>query len=499
MPDSSGELYKLILETANEGIWMIDENNLTNFVNDKMAHMIGYSREDMMGKTLFEFMDDEGVRISEQNIEKRKSGIEEVHAFKLMSKNGIPVWTLMNTSPIIVDGEYKGALAMVTDITEQKKQDERFRENYQSYFSLFEESPVPIWDEDFSKIKLYIDELKERGITDFHKYFEGHPDEIVKCASLMIVNNVNQAVVDINEADSKEHVLNHFRELITKDSAGYAVNELVAIANGERSCEFDAELRTFKGNKRYVHLKWTVVKGYEDSYKHVYLTTTDWTEKIIQNNLELQKSNREKETLLKEIHHRVKNNLQIISSLLNLQAGSIEDEHTKELLYVSLNRVHSMALVHELLYSSKNFSSIDYSKYLDALIRPLVNLMSEPGSSNELKLNANGIELNINTALPLGLLINEIVTNSLKHGLKGRPEGLIYVDLEKKDKDNYLLEIGDNGLGISPDVFSENRNSLGVQLIKSLVDQLSGTLELDYSKEGTHYQITFKEIPERMP
>lgn len=494
MSDSSESLYKLILETANEGVWMIDENNRTSYVNKRMAQMIGYESEDLIGKTPFEFMCAEEEENILTNLERRRKGIEEVSEVRLVHKNGETVWTLMNSSPIITDGEYKGSLAMVTDVTEKKLNDEILQESYLKYMSLFEESPVPIWYEDFSAIKKHIDQLKERGVRDFVKYFSDNQDELQKCASMLIVNDVNQAVVDLNEAESKQYVIDNFTQLITKDSVGYALRELLAIANNETSCEFEAQLRTFKGNIRYVQLKWSVVKGHEDTYKHVYLTTTDWTEKIVENNLELQRSNREKNTLLKEIHHRVKNNLQIISSLLNLQAGLIEDESSREVFYVTLNRVHTMALVHELLYSSDNFSSINYGNYLEALISRLVDMMRDSGLDISYRINVNGIQFNINTALPLGLLINEIVTNSFKHAFAGKTEGEVYVEIESISDSRYLLKAGDNGKGVTEEDLQNKDDSLGMQLIDSLTDQLNGELKIDRSLPGTHYRVEFSEL-----
>jgi PAS domain S-box-containing protein len=476
MSDSSESLYKLILETANEGVWMIDENNRTSYVNKRMAKMIGYTSEDLIGKTPFEFISSEEEQYILTNLERRRKGIEEVSEVRLVHKNGDSVWTLMNSSPIITDGVYKGSLAMVTDVTERKLKDEVLKESYLKYMSLFEESPVPIWYEDFSQIKKYIDELKGKGVRNFVQFFSENPDELERCA------------------ESKQYVLDNFKSLITKDSAGYALRELLAISNNETSCEFEAQLRTFKGNIRYVQLKWHVVKGHEDTYKHVYLTTTDWTEKIVENNLELQRSNREKNTLLKEIHHRVKNNLQIISSLLNLQAGLIGDHGAREVFYVTLNRVHTMALVHELLYSSDNFSSINYRSYLEALISRLVYSMRETDLDISYRIEVNGIPFNINTALPLGLLINEIVTNSLKHAFTNSRQGEVYVEIETLKQDRYLLKAGDNGKGVTEKDLQNKDDSLGMQLIDSLTDQLNGELTFDNSHPGTHYRIEFSEL-----
>jgi len=373
--------------------------------------------------------------------------------------------------------------------------EENLDANTRHYKSLFDDCPVPIWDEDFSKIKEYIENLKSQGVVDIRSHFETQPKALEECASLLIVNDINQAVLDLNEATSKEHMLNNFTDLISEKSPRYVIDQFVAIANDEHSCEFDAELITFSGIKRHVHLKWTVVQGFEKNYGKVYLTTTDVTKRIIAENLLLQHSNKEKELLLKEIHHRVKNNLQIVTSLLNLQSNSIEDQKTKSLFEISLHRIKSMALVHELLYQSKDFSQINYGSYLERLIHPLIESMNPAGSSISLVIEAENISLNINTSIPLGLLINEIITNSLKRGFEVNQTGEIYLRLHNDGQSNFELFIGDNGNGYDNNFIIENADSLGLQLIHSLTEQLSGTISRDCSLLGTHYCVKFKELP----
>lgn len=378
--------------------------------------------------------------------------------------------------------------------TPPKKVEKRSDEIHH-YQSLFEDCPVPIWDEDFSKIKVYLDDLKSKGVTDFDDYFTKNTAALRECASLLIVNDINQAVVDLNEAISKEHMLQNFSDLATKKSLRYAIDQLIAIANNETSCEFDAELITFSGVTRHVHLKWTVVKGFEDSYKKVFLTTTDVTKRIIAENLVLQNSNKEKELLLKEIHHRVKNNLQIVISLLNLQMSSIDDEKIKSIFELSLHRINSMALVHELLYQSKDFSQINYGRYLETLIYPLIESMNPTESPIDLTIDVQDISLNINTSIPLGLLINEIITNSLKHAFDPSQKAEIYLRLHCDGHPNFRLSVGDNGTGYDPEFDLEKASSLGLQLIYSLSEQLSGTVERNTSMPGTHYCISFEELP----
>lgn len=364
-------------------------------------------------------------------------------------------------------------------------------ENY--YHSLFEESPVPIWEEDFSEIKNHIEEIKRSGVSDIETYFKSNPNEIENCFNKIVILNVNQVAVELNEANSKEQLLNSYRNFFDHNSNEYLIKQFIAIANNETQCSFEARLVTFNKNIRNVLFKWQVVKGFEEDYSRVFLTTKDLTEKIVHDNIMLQTSNREKEVLLKEVHHRVKNNLQIVTSLLNLQSYAIEEPSTKDIFDVSLNRIKSMASVHEMLYKSSDFSKIEYQAYLTSLISGLVNSIKGDNHSIEFDLNANGLSLNIDTSIPLGLLITELITNSLKHGIKGDEKGKIYVHLTRKKKSIITLEIGDDGIGLPKDFVIEDSETLGLQLANSLVEQLNGKCEKDLSKKGAHFIIEFEE------
>lgn len=364
-------------------------------------------------------------------------------------------------------------------------------ENY--YHSLFEESPVPIWEEDFSEIKNYIEKIKNSGVSDIEEFFKSNPEEIKNCFNKIVVLNVNQAAVELNEANSKEQLLDSYRNFFDQNSNEYLIRQFVAIANNESKCSFEARLVTFNKNIRNVLFNWHVVKGFEEDYGRVFLTTKDLTEKIVHDNIILQTSNREKEVLLKEIHHRVKNNLQIVTSLLNLQSYSINEPSTKDIFEVSLNRIKSMSAVHEMLYKSNDFSKIEYQNYLTTLITGLVNSIKGESHAINLDLKANNISLNIDTSIPLGLLITELVTNSLKHGIKGDDIGNIYVRLTRKEAPLILLEIGDDGIGLPKDFVIEDSETLGLQLAHSLIEQLNGKCEKDLTKKGAHFKIEFEE------
>ncbi len=203
----------------------------------------------------------------------------------------------------------------------------------------------------------------------------------------------------------------------------------------------------------------------------------------------------ERDTLLKEIHHRVKNNLQVVTSLLNLQSRYIQDIEVKSMLRYSQYRIQSMALLHETLYKSNDLSKINYSDYLNQLVSGLIVSMKGSNNKIELKLDIDDVFFNIDTSIPLGLVINEIITNSLKYAFIN-DEGVISIQLKKLKNNNYLLNIGDNGKGIPENISFRTTNTLGLKLVHKLVLQLQGNIEKDSTKPGTNYIIMFEEIQE---
>jgi two-component sensor histidine kinase/ligand-binding sensor domain-containing protein len=217
-------------------------------------------------------------------------------------------------------------------------------------------------------------------------------------------------------------------------------------------------------------------------------------ELINQQKNSLSKRNQEKETLLKEIHHRVKNNLQIITSLLSLQSLNINDEKVKALFSNSQNRINSMALIHEMLYQNNNLSRINFRDYISQLFDILVSTFKGRDHNIKLELDVPEIYLNVDTAIPLGLLINEIVTNSLKYAFVDNETGLLYINISETENKNYLLKIGDDGPGFPDETDIKTLNSLGLKLINKLIRQIGGDIKRDKNNKGTNYIINFKQV-----
>ena len=200
----------------------------------------------------------------------------------------------------------------------------------------------------------------------------------------------------------------------------------------------------------------------------------------------------EKELLLQEIHHRVKNNLQVISSLLDLQSQYIKEKETLEVFRESQKRVKSMALVHEQLYQSKNFRQINFADYLKNLTSYLFNAYPINTDKIKLKLNIEYVNLNINTAIPCGLIICELVSNALKYAFPTSREGTIDIAFYSDSDKNFTLIIRDDGIGFNQNIDFNSVKSLGLKLVSLLANQLEATLEFN-SSAGTKVCLKFSE------
>ena len=212
-------------------------------------------------------------------------------------------------------------------------------------------------------------------------------------------------------------------------------------------------------------------------------------QKIAQN--QIKKSLKVKDMLLKEIHHRVKNNLMVISSLLNLQSRYIKDEASKNIFKDSQNRARSMALIHELLYQSNDLKRINFGTYINKLTNELFSVYVMDPTKIKLNMDINDIMLDINTAIPLGLIVNELVSNSMKHAFPNNKQGKIDIKFNLNNG-NYSMIVSDNGIGFPQHYNIQNSDSLGLKIVNSLTEQIDGEIKIEMS-EGTKFIINFKE------
>ena len=211
----------------------------------------------------------------------------------------------------------------------------------------------------------------------------------------------------------------------------------------------------------------------------------------------LQASLQEKEVLLKEIHHRVKNNLQVISSMLDLQSQHLEDPQMLDMFDNSQYRIQSMALIHEQLYQSHDLAEIDFADYVENLVANLFLSFGLEGQGVKPIIKIEKLSLNLDTAIPCGLIINELVSNALKHGFSEGGPGEVCVEIYLQSDEQFILIVRDTGIGFPADLDFQNvESSLGLQLVCTLTEQLRGTIELDRS-QGTKFKLTLAQIKHR--
>lgn len=409
-------------------------------------------------------------------------------------------------------------MGIARDVSHRRRVEEALRAGELRYRSLFEESPLALWEEDFSDIRRRLDDLRREGVTDFAAHIEAHPDIVPLYACLVKVIDVNRATLALYHARSKDELLGDINRTFTADSLRMFRDELVSFAEGRYRFEAETETRTLEGEPNFVAIRVTVAPGYERTLGRVLVSMYDLTERkraeeqqrrireleraSIQREHEearIRATLHEKEVLLREIHHRVKNNLQVIASLLRLGAERVEDSQAREIFQDSQSRIRSMALIHERLYLTGELARVPFREYLRSLTRELFSAHNAWARGVRLELESDDTILTLEVAIPCGLIIHELVNNALEHAFPAATAGegpaaekRIQVIFHHRESGHYELEVADNGVGMPPASDLAAHQSLGLELVDALVHQVGGTLTRE-SGDGCRVRITFVE------
>ena len=294
---------------------------------------------------------------------------------------------------------------------------------------------------------------------------------------------------------SKQEIegIKHWTDFVVKEDLDNMVeyNNLRITEKEPHPRNYDFRLKDRSGNIKNIYVVAVIIPGSNDSL----ISLLDVT-KSKNAEAEIKKSLEEKEILLKEIHHRVKNNLTVISSLLNLQSRYIKDKEDLVMFKESQSRAKSMALIHQRLYDSSDLKRIDFGDYIKTLANDMFHTYVPNSNIVKLNINVEDVMLDVNTAIPLGLILNELLSNSMKYAFppelsNNSTNGNISVNLYNSGK-GYTLSVEDDGVGFPEDINLENTDSLGLQLIYSLTNQIGGTIILDRIN-GTSFKIEFNE------
>lgn len=432
-------------------IWM-DMNLDILYVNDATCRSLGYTREELLGmniKDIDPLFSEEFV--GEITAAMVKNGFYRFESFRKTRDGGL--FPVDISCKFYRQGNKAHIISFERDITERKQAEKKLSDNLHFLQVLLDAIPVPV----------YYKDVQERyiGCNDaFEKYLGRSREEII-----------GRNAYDINPKELAD--IYHQADMTLLDSGDDQL--------------FESKVRHADGNYRDVIFYKAVFQGTDGKLGGIIGTILDITDRKLTEE-RIKSSLKEKEVLLKEVHHRVKNNMQIISSLLNLQLSGIDQEPVKQILAESQSRIRSIALVHERMYMSNDLSKIDFDEYLKSLGNQL--LVTYRANSGRVRLIIEGadIHLGVDQAVPCGLIMNELISNSLKHAFPESRPGTIKIQLSCSDHNKITIE--DDGIGM-PEGFSlAYIQSMGMQLVSALVEQLEGTITLDRSF-GSRFTITF--------
>jgi PAS domain S-box-containing protein len=454
------EFLQTLIDTIPNPIFYKDEKGRYIGCNKSFEKNIGGPKEEIIGKSVYElspkdlaeiyFAKDnelfvnQGHQVYESQVRYLDGSVHDVIFHKA---------TFLNN-----EGSIGGLVGVILDITERKKFEGALQLSEQRFREMADTLPLLVYETD------------EKGnITYFNKaayIYTGYTDEDFK-AGITLPMMFPEGEMERSIENSK------------KTMSGVNVGAIEYILKR-------------KDGSLYTAIINTVPVMLEDRVVGRRGVVTDITE-LKKAEERIMASLKEKEVLLREIHHRVKNNLQIISSMLRLQSDYIPDEKLLDVFRDAQSRVLTMSLVHEKLYKAADFSRINVPEYIHELVDTISSSYDFNEDKIKIKVSSDLVYVNLDTMIPLGLILNELMTNCLKHAFAGSAEGLIEVQFSKLENEQLFLCVKDNGIGIDEDIDIENVQSLGLRLVKILSDQIGGELKIR-NKKGSQFTILFREI-----
>lgn len=510
------ERVRMAMEAAPIGMLMIDERGIIVLANAQIQAIFGYASAALLGTHLEQLLPERFRAFHPafrqrfvRNPASRPMGAG--HELFGLRRDGSEVPLEIGLSPIQTrDGLF--VLASMVDVTEQKRAEaerarlvselkvltadleqrvnERTRDARRSeerYRSLFEESPVALWEADFSSARVYIDGLRKGGVADLERHFASHPEAVAQASRRINILRANWRAIDLFEAKSARDLIGHLSAMHLADGADALRRHLVALASGHSTFEVDVERRTVTGRPIDIHLCIVVLPGHEADWSRVVCSMIDIT--AIRNaERQMQAAMTYQEVLLKEVHHRVKNNLAVVSSMLYLESSHTNDAHAVAVLEESRQRLRSMGLVHEALYQSDSLSEVDFGQYARTLATEIFSAFGR--SAITLTIDADEVRLPLTLAIPLGLILNELLTNAFKHAFPHDRAGRVAIALRVAGS-VCTMTVRDDGTGMPAHTDLEAFRSVGMRLIRSLAGQLRASISFEGGNPGTISRITF--------
>lgn len=439
--------FRALAESTSTAIMMYQADKWT-YANPAAERICGYREDELKQMYFWDIVHPDYRNLVRNTGKDRQQGVNELqrYEFAIITKKGEVRQVELSGTATDFGGKLAGIITVI-DITERKRVEGALKESEERLRALINSTPDIICFKDGagrlleaneSYLKLFnLDGVAYRGKTD--RELAGVTHELY-----------GRSLLRGEETDGKAWEL-----------GGICIEE-------EEIQKIDNTVKIFEVIK-------VPLFNENGSRKGLVVLGRDVSERKAAEK-EIKASLWEKETLLKEIHHRVKNNMQVISSLLNLQAQKIENEKVSQLFNESRYRVRSMALVHEKLYRSENLSMVNFEDYIADIAKELKRVYEEESGAITVITDISNVFLTVDVAIPCGLIINELLSNSMKHAFVDGMPGEIYIGFNREESGKYRLVIRDNGPGLPPDVDFLNSGSLGLKLVNALTEQLQGTL-----------------------
>jgi len=446
--------FRQLTENISIAVFTFDMEGRFIYVNPATCEITGYSPKELNKKQFFDIVHPEDKeKVMNRGFNRIKGeDVVSKYEFKIVTKQGKVKWVEISNTRTTIDGLVV-VLGTATDITDRKKADQRITESEQRYKYLVEsiEEGLIIADE------------KENFLF------------------------TNEAARDILGYSEEELENMNFKSFVSPNDFKKLQLETDNRIKGKHA-KYELEITRKDGEKRLLSVSASPLFN-NDNYEGSIGIFVDITE-IRKAEEKIRSQLREKEVMLQEIYHRVKNNLQIISSMLKLQASYVEDEFTVQLFQNCQHRVKSMSLVHEKLYRSDNLSQISFKDYTETLIKNLFASLNISGKRIEYEVDIKDVNLNISVAIPCGLIINELVTNALKYGFPNEKQGKIKVTMKKVEDNKLNLTVWNNGVDLPEGFDMSNLSSFGMRLVEILKLQLEADMHIE-RKEGVAFSLIF--------
>ncbi|MCX5850821.1 MAG: PAS domain S-box protein [Deltaproteobacteria bacterium] len=459
----SEEKYRNILENMDDCYFEVDLTGNLTFANRAVSRLAGVPADDVIGISNMMYTSKETAKKMYRVFTEvyRTGQTAEISDYEIIRPDGArKILEFSASLARNAAGVPVGFRGLARDVTERKKSEEALKESEERYRHLVEQAPAGIYEFDF---------VNGRFIT------------------------FNDVILEYTGYEREEMAAMNLADLMTEESLKAYGERMEKLMRGEPvddSVEYgirkkDGTVIWVLLNARYIYEEGTL--------RSAHVVAHDITERKHMEE-KIKQSLREKEILLQEIHHRIKNNLQIVSSMLSLQSQQLTDLKALELFKDSETRIKSMALIHEKLYLSTDLSHIDFSGYVESLTNRLFQIYNISISQIVPVLEIEPASFSIETAIPCGLIVNELVSNALKYGFPDGRKGTVTVALHvDREAGAYVLTVADTGIGLPAHIHLETVETLGLQLVHDLTHQIDGTVTIERAG-GTKFQIHFSEM-----